>query len=104
MVFDNLKKKAQDLAGQHGDKIEKGLDKAGKVAKDRFGHHDKVDSALGKAKNFLGDNKSGSEDEGQQQPGQQPGQQQSGQQPGQPGQRPDEQDPPPDKPYPGGRV
>jgi hypothetical protein len=75
MGFDNLKKKAQEFAGQHGDKIEKGLDKAGKVAKERFGHHDKVDNALNKAKGFLNDGKPGGDD----------------------------QNPPPESPYPGGR-
>ena len=39
--------KAKDLADDHGDKIEDGIDKAADVAKDKLGdaHDDKIDAA-----------------------------------------------------------
>lgn len=51
--FDDLKNKAQDLAEQHGDKIEPGAEKAGEFAKDRFGHDEQVDSAVDKVQDAI---------------------------------------------------
>ena len=46
--FDDLKKKATDLAEKHGDKIDEGVAKAGEFAKKRFGHDDQVDKVVDK--------------------------------------------------------
>ncbi|NMH97257.1 antitoxin [Pseudonocardia acidicola] len=47
--------KAKDLLGQHDDKVDEGLDKAGDLAKQRFaGHDDQIDTAVGKAKEATG--------------------------------------------------
>lgn len=62
MGFDELKNKAQELAGQHGDKVEQGVDKGAEFAKDKFGHEEQVDSAADKAKDFLGN--SGEQNQG----------------------------------------
>lgn len=49
--FDNVKNKL----GEHKDKVEKGLDKAGEAAKQKFdGHDDKIDQGVQKAKDALG--------------------------------------------------
>ncbi|KAA2262185.1 antitoxin [Solihabitans fulvus] len=53
MNFDELKKKAQDLAEQHGDKLEAAADKAGEFAKKSFGHEEQIDKAVQKAKDFI---------------------------------------------------
>lgn len=59
---DELKVKAVDLAGQHGDKIDAGLDKAADLAKKatKGKFEDQIDSAAVKAKEAadkLGDSK-----------------------------------------------
>jgi len=43
--------KAKDAAGEHGDKIDEGLDKAGDMAKDKAPdqHDDKIDKGVDKA-------------------------------------------------------
>ncbi|RZQ64432.1 antitoxin [Amycolatopsis suaedae] len=52
--FDDIKKKAQDALGKHGDKVEQGLDKASGFAKSKFGDKaDKIDNVTDKAKGFL---------------------------------------------------
>ena len=50
-LMDNMKDKAKDMAGQHGDKIDEGLDKAGQMAKDKAPdqHDDKIDQGIDKA-------------------------------------------------------
>ncbi|MGW1997172.1 Rv0909 family putative TA system antitoxin [Embleya sp. NPDC001921] len=55
-VFDNIKAKAEGLLGQHGDKVDKGVDKAAEVADRKTGgkHTDKIQGASGKAKEALG--------------------------------------------------
>ncbi|MYW05846.1 antitoxin [Streptomyces sp. SID3343] len=55
-VFDNLKAKAEGLLGQHGDKADKGIDKAADIADTKTGgkHTDKIRSASDKAKEGLG--------------------------------------------------
>ena len=62
--FDNLKDKAEDLAAEHGDKIDQGLDKLGDLIDDKTGgeHHDKIETGVEKAKDFvenLGENPEG---------------------------------------------
>ena len=50
-MMDNMKDKARDAVGQHGDKIDEGLDKAGELAKDKAPgqHDDKIDRGVDKA-------------------------------------------------------
>lgn len=51
-AFDSIKDKAKDLMGQHGDKVDPGVDKAGDAVDEKTGgqHADKVDTAQDKAK------------------------------------------------------
>jgi hypothetical protein len=55
--FEELKNKARGLVEKHGDKIEQGLDKASDVAKKRFGHDERIDRAVDKAKGYIRDDK-----------------------------------------------
>ncbi|MGH3951631.1 MAG: antitoxin [Pseudonocardiaceae bacterium] len=62
MNFDEIKNKAQDAVGQHGDKIEQGIDKGSEFAKSKFGDHsDTIDKLADKARGFVG----GEQSEGQ---------------------------------------
>ena len=56
MDFDELKQKAGELATEHADKIDQGLDKAAELADEKTGgeHTDKIDSAVDKAREVLG--------------------------------------------------
>ena len=56
-MMDNMKDKAKDAAGQHGDKIDEGLDKAGEMAKDKAPdqHDDKIDQGVDKAQQAADD-------------------------------------------------
>ena len=53
--LDNLKDKASDLAAEHGDKIEGGIDKAAELIDEKTGgqHRDKIDQGAEKAKDLL---------------------------------------------------
>ncbi|MGI8417291.1 MAG: antitoxin [Nakamurella sp.] len=51
--FGALGDKAKDLAGEHPDQVNEGVDKAGDFAGDKLGH-DKVDGLTDKAKDALG--------------------------------------------------
>lgn len=53
MDFDDLKDKAEDLLQEHGDKIEKGLDKAADIAGDKFGHEEQIDAGVDKLKGLI---------------------------------------------------
>jgi hypothetical protein len=57
MDLDDLKKKAADLADDHGDKVKDGIDKVADLADDKTGgkHGDKIDDAAQKAKDFIDD-------------------------------------------------
>ncbi|MCA1655799.1 MAG: antitoxin [Pseudonocardiaceae bacterium] len=59
--FDDLKNKAQNLVEQHGDKIEGGVEKAGELAKKRFGHDEQVDKVVDKIQDALPDRPAGGE-------------------------------------------
>ena len=50
-MMDNMKDKAKDTVGEHGDKIDEGLDKAGEMVKDKTPdqHDDKIDRGVDKA-------------------------------------------------------
>lgn len=55
-TFDSMKDKAQDMAGEHSDKIEEGMDKAGDFADEKTGgkHSDKIDKAMDKGRDVVG--------------------------------------------------
>ena len=53
--FEELKNKAQGFVEQHGEKIEQGVERAGEVAKQRFGHAEQVDKAVGKVQELIPD-------------------------------------------------
>jgi hypothetical protein len=50
--MDEMKDKAKEMAGRHGDKIDQGMDKAGDMAKDKAPdqHGDKIDQAVDRGK------------------------------------------------------
>ena len=50
--MDELKDKAKDAAGQHGDKLTEGMDKVGDMAKDKTGgqHDEKIDQGVERGK------------------------------------------------------
>lgn len=67
--FGGLADKAKDALGEHGDKVEQGLDKAAEFAKSKFeGQSDTIDSVVDKAKGFIGQQEG--QEEGQEEPGQ----------------------------------
>ncbi|WP_158850856.1 antitoxin [Saccharothrix deserti] len=53
--FDELKNKAKDALGQHGDKADEGIDQAGKLADERTGgkHSEHIQKGTDKAKEGL---------------------------------------------------
>lgn len=53
--FDNIMDKAEDLAAEHGDKIEQGIDKLADVVDEKTDgeHSDKIDTGAEKAKDFV---------------------------------------------------
>lgn len=53
--FNELKKKAEGLVEEHGDKIEQGVEKAGEFAKSKFGHDEKVDQVVDKIQDMIPD-------------------------------------------------
>lgn len=60
MDFGDIAKKAQDALGEHGDKVEQGIDKAAEFAKSKFGDHaDTIDNVADKARDFLGNQSQG---------------------------------------------
>ncbi len=50
------KSKAQDMARQHGDKADEGIDRAGKAADDKTGgkHSDQIQTGTDKTKDAMG--------------------------------------------------
>jgi hypothetical protein len=54
-MFDKLKGKAAELAGEHGDKADQGLDKAAEVADEKTGgkYTDQINSGAEKAKDAM---------------------------------------------------
>lgn len=57
MGFDEIKNKLTDLASEHDDKIDDGVDKLADMVDDKTGgeHSDKIDSVADKAKGLFGD-------------------------------------------------
>ena len=56
-IFDKVK----NLAGQHGDKVDEGLTKAGEMAKEKTGgkYDEQIDTAVDKARDFTGQDQPG---------------------------------------------
>ena len=56
-MMDNMKDKAQDAAGQHGDEIDQGIDKAGEMAKEKTPdqHDGKIDQGVERGKEAVED-------------------------------------------------
>lgn len=56
-VMDNMKDKARDAAGEHGDKVDQGIDKAGEMAKEKTGgkHDDKIDQGMERGRDAMQD-------------------------------------------------
>ena len=54
--FDEMKSKAKDALGQHGDKVDEGVDRAGQFADERTGgqHSERIQQGTEKAKEGLG--------------------------------------------------
>jgi MT0933-like antitoxin protein len=50
MDLGGLADKAKNLVEQNPDKVDTALEKAGELAKDRFGHDEQVDTAVSKIK------------------------------------------------------
>ena len=53
--FDDLKGKAEELLGEHGDKVEDGIDKIADLAGKKLGHEAQLDQAADKLKDFVDD-------------------------------------------------
>jgi hypothetical protein len=53
--FNELKDKAKDMVGQHGDKVDDGVDKAGRFVDEKTGnkHSDQINQGADKAKEGL---------------------------------------------------
>ena len=49
-----FKDKLMNLGKEHSDKVDQGMDKAGDMAKDKFGHEEQVDQAVEKGKDYVG--------------------------------------------------
>ncbi len=56
-MFDDMKDKATEVAGEHSDKVEAGLDKAGEAASNATGgkFDDQIESGKEAVSDFLGD-------------------------------------------------
>ena len=55
MGFSDFVNKAKDLADQHDEQVDQGLDRAGDMAKERFAGHDaQVDSVVDRAQQYTG--------------------------------------------------
>ncbi|MCP2258069.1 MT0933-like antitoxin protein [Streptoalloteichus tenebrarius] len=61
MNFDELKKAAEGLLQEHGDKVEMAVEKAGEFAKQRFGHEEQIDQGVQKIKDLIPDGNDGAE-------------------------------------------
>lgn len=57
MNLDDLKNKASQLLGMHGDKAD-AIDRGADMARDRFGHEQQVDSVTQQFKDRTGSNES----------------------------------------------
>jgi hypothetical protein len=53
MNFDELKKQAENLAGEHPTEVKEGLEKVAGLITDQVGHGEQVDEAVSKIEGFL---------------------------------------------------
>lgn len=53
MNFDEIKNKAMDLAAEHHEKVDQGIDAAADFAAQKFGHEEQIDSVAEKIKDIL---------------------------------------------------
>jgi hypothetical protein len=51
--FNALAGKAGELLNEHGDQVEAAAEKAGEMAKEKFGHDEQVDMAVDKLKDMI---------------------------------------------------
>jgi antitoxin protein of toxin-antitoxin system len=55
MGFSDFTNKAKELADQHDEQVDQGLDRAGDMAKDRFaGHEGQIDAGVDRAQQYTG--------------------------------------------------
>ena len=56
-AMDEVKDKMGDVAGEHGDKLDEGMDRAGEFADEKTGgkHTDKIEKGIDKGKDTIGD-------------------------------------------------
>lgn len=60
MGFGDFVNKAKDLADQHDEQVDQGLDRGGEFAKGRFaGHDEQIDSAVDRAQQYTGQGDTG---------------------------------------------
>ena len=56
MGFSDFVNKAKDVAGEHDEQVDQGLDRAGDFGKERFaGHDEQIDSVVDRAQQYTGD-------------------------------------------------
>ena len=53
MNFDEIKNKAMDLAQEHHEQVDQGVDAAAKFAAEKFGHGEQIESVADKIKDIL---------------------------------------------------
>lgn len=53
--FDDLKKDAEKFVDEHEKQVDEGIDKAAKLAGEKFGHEKQLDDAAEKLKGFTGE-------------------------------------------------
>lgn len=51
--FDGLRDKAENLAEEHGEQVDTGIDKAADFGGDKFGHADQIDQGADKLKDMI---------------------------------------------------
>jgi MT0933-like antitoxin protein len=56
MGFSDFVNKAKDLASEHDEQVDQGLDRGGDMAKERFaGHEGQIDSVVDRAQQYTGE-------------------------------------------------
>ena len=56
MGFSDFVNKAKDVAGEHDEQVDQGLDRAGDFGKERFaGHDEQIDSVVDRAQQYTGE-------------------------------------------------
>ena len=55
MGIGDFANKAKEFADQHDEQVDQGLDRAGDMAGERFGHEGQIDSVVDRAQQYTGD-------------------------------------------------